>query len=356
MKKKHIFLILLAIITITVAINRISILERILPQAIEARFTGNYIETLEDGLHMGLCGSGGPMPSFSRSGPCVVAIAGGKTFIFDAGTNGARNFGLMQLDFSTIEAVFITHMHSDHIDGLGELSLFHWVGGQKKKPLKVYGPPGINHVVEGFNMAYSQDSVYRNLHHGEDVASIPGFGMIPVPFDFSGEKQSTEVFNENGVKVDAFLVDPAPASPAVGYKISYKGRSAVISGDTSKNKNLEMQAANVDLLIHSGLSPKLLKMMRDAAERVGNNAQAKIFHDVLDYHTYPYQAAEIARDAKVKHLLFYHIVPPLDAPGLKTLWIADAKRIFKNYTIGEDGTLISLPANSNKIEIIRDSL
>ena len=133
----------------------------------------------------------------------------------------------MQLDFSTIEAVFITHMHSDHIDGLGELSLFHWVGGQKKKPLKVYGPPGINHVVEGFNMAYSQDSVYRNLHHGEDVASIPGFGMIPMPFDFSGEKQSTEVFNENGVKVDAFLVDHAPASPAVGYKISYKGLSLI---------------------------------------------------------------------------------------------------------------------------------
>ena len=43
------------------------------------------------------------MPSFSRSGPCIVAIAGGKTFIFDAGTNGARNFGLMQLDFSTMK-------------------------------------------------------------------------------------------------------------------------------------------------------------------------------------------------------------------------------------------------------------
>ena len=76
MKKRHIFLILLAVITITVTINRISILERILPQAIEARFTGNYIETLEDGLHMGLCGSGGPMPSFSRSdlGPALSRL------------------------------------------------------------------------------------------------------------------------------------------------------------------------------------------------------------------------------------------------------------------------------------------
>ena len=303
-----------------------------------------------------LLGTGCPSPSDLRFGPSTLFTHDNKNYLFDCGSGVTQRLSAAGVRSSEVDVVFVTHMHSDHIDGLGELSLFHWVGGQKKKPLKVYGPPGINHVVEGFNMAYSQDSVYRNLHHGEDVASIPGFGMIPVPFDFSGEKQSTEVFNENGVKVDAFLVDHAPASPAVGYKISYKGRSAVISGDTSKNKNLEMQAANVDLLIHSGLSPKLLKMMRDAAERVGNNAQAKIFHDVLDYHTYPYQAAEIARDAKVKHLLFYHIVPPLDAPGLKTLWIADAKRIFKNYTIGEDGTLISLPANSNKIEIIRDSL
>ena len=83
---------------------------------------------------------------------------------------------------------------------------------------------------------------------------------------------------------------------------------------------------------------------------------AKIFHDVLDYHTYPFQAAEIARDAGVKHLLFYHIVPPLDVPGLETLWTSKVKGIFKNYTIGKDGMLFSLPANSDSIDTLKDSL
>ena len=356
MRKKYILIILFVLIPTMLWINRLAILEIVLPKAMEARFSNDYIESLQDGLHLGLCGSGGPMPSSTRSGPCVVAIAGNKSFIFDAGTNGARNFGLMGLNYSSIEAVFITHLHSDHIDGLGELSLLRWIGGQKREPLNVYGPEGIDQVVNGFNVAYELDSRYRNLHHGDDVADLNGYGMIPITFDMDEKIASTIVFNDDGVKVEAFSVNHAPASPAVGYKISYKGRSTVISGDTSKNKNLERNSKDVDLLIHSGLSPKLLKMMSTAALQAGNNAQAKIFHDVLDYHTYPFHAAEIARDAGVKHLLFYHIVPPLDVPGLETLWTSKVKGIFKNYTIGKDGMLFSLPANSDSIDTLKDSL
>ena len=83
MRKKYILIILFVLIPTMLWINRLAILEIVLPKAMEARFSNDYIESLQDGLHLGLCGSGGPMPSSTRSGPCVVAIAGNKSFIFE---------------------------------------------------------------------------------------------------------------------------------------------------------------------------------------------------------------------------------------------------------------------------------
>ena len=146
-----------------------------------------------------------------------------------------------------------------------------------------------------------------------------------------------------------FSVNHEPIHPAVGYLFTYKGRTALISGDTTKNENVELFSKNIDLLIHEALSPELLTIMSDSADLAGNASGSKIFYDVLDYHASPVEVAEIARDAKAKHLLYYHIVPPLDIPGLKTIWLMGVDEIFTHYTVGEDGTLFSLPENSKEI-------
>jgi ribonuclease Z len=96
--------------------------------------------------------------------------------------------------------------------------------------------------------------------------------------------------------------------------------------------------------------------MSESANAAGNASGSKIFHDVLDYHTSPVEAAEIARDAQAQHLLYYHIVPPLDIPGLEAVWLQGVDEVFTHYTLGEDGTLISLPANSTEIIKIGSSL
>ena len=83
---------------------------------------------------------------------------------------------------------------------------------------------------------------------------------------------------------------------------------------------------------------------------------AKIFHDVLDYHATPIQAAEIARDANVGHLLYYHVVPPLIMPGSEAIWLSGVDERFSDYTLGEDGTSVSLPVNSTEIIISGSSL
>lgn len=74
-----------------------------------------------------------------------------------------------------IEAVFLTHFHSDPIDGLGELMLQRWVSTDNTAPLPVHGPPGVEQVIAGLCQAYAQDQHYRVAHHGEAAVASGGF-------------------------------------------------------------------------------------------------------------------------------------------------------------------------------------
>ena len=321
----------------------------ILPSALQQTFDRNTIEELGDGLHLALCGAGGPMPSATRSGPCVAVIGAGKLFLVDAGSNGVRNLARMGYPLGNIDGVFISHFHSDHIDGLGEIATLRWAAGSHTSPLPVYGPEGIDDVVNGFNAAYVRDAVYRNDHHGDMATPLSGAGMraIGTPSPANGELRL--VYAGDGLKVEMLRVTHAPIDPAVAYLFSYKGRTILISGDTNKSENLQKFAHNVDLLVHEALAPQFLVAMKNAALAANDPSRAKIFDDVLDYHTSPTEAAEIARDANVGHLLYYHVVPPLPAPGLEALWLEGVDDIFTEYTLGRDGTSISLPPDSKSI-------
>jgi ribonuclease Z len=352
----NIFVTLLIATAVLGYLNRAGIILQLLPNAVTNVMESDKISDLGDGMHIVLCGAGGPMPSSTRSGPCVAVIANEKMFVVDAGAGGARNLGRMRLNTGSIDGVFLTHFHSDHIDGLGQLAMMRWVTGTHTKPLPVFGPTGVTSVVEGFNLAYGKDAIYRNAHHGDSVAALTGKGMSPVSFEVPKNGTKLTVYEKDGLKVEMFSVNHEPIHPAVGYLFTYKGRTALISGDTTKNENVELFSKNIDLLIHEALSPELLTIMSESAGIAGNASGSKIFYDVLDYHTSPVEVAEIARDAEAKHLLYYHIVPPLDIPGLKTIWLMGVDEVYTDYTVGEDGTLFSLPENSEEIIEIKSIL
>ncbi len=325
------------------------ITSRIMEKGLESRLSANALEELEDGLHLALCGAGGPMPAPKASGPCVVVIAGERMFVVDAGTDGVRNISRMGYPLGQIEAVFLTHFHSDHLDGLGEMGTLRWASGANTSPLSVYGPKGVKKVVDGFNMAYSHDFTYRHAHHGDAVAPMSGAGLLAKPFAKPQSGVLTVLLEDENLKVEALAVSHSPVDPAVGYRFSYKGRTLLITGDTIKSDNIQHFAKGIDLLVHEALSPNLVTMMNEAAKKVGNTVMAHVTHDILDYHASPLEAAETARDAGVGHLLYYHIVPPMVLPGQKALYLNGADKIFSKYTIGEDGVAFSLPAGSDKI-------
>ena len=88
----------------------------------------------------------------------------------------------MALAPGRIEALLLTHFHSDHIDGMGGLMLQRWVGGAHTAPLPVHGPDGVEAVVAGFNAAYTPDRGYRVAHHGPETVPPGGFGGTAKPF------------------------------------------------------------------------------------------------------------------------------------------------------------------------------
>ena len=120
----------------------------------------NMIGELPDGLHVGLAGTGSPLPDSKRKGACTFVMAGKHLFIIDSGPGSTLNLELMRIPLDNIQAVLLTHLHSDHIGGLGELMLKAWTGGARTEPLKIIGPEGVDSVVQGFNQAYSSGCTF----------------------------------------------------------------------------------------------------------------------------------------------------------------------------------------------------
>jgi len=310
----------------------------------------DVVGDLPDGLHVGLCGSGAPLTDAKRVCPCLVVIAGKNLYVVDTGPGSTRKLELMKLQPGNVKAVLLTHFHSDHIGELGELMLKHWAGGSTKIPLEVFGPRGVETVVSGFNMAYALDSDYRVAHHGPQTVPPAGAGGVGKPFDFPDGKESVVIIDADGVKVTAFLVDHRPVAPAVGYRFDYKGRSVVISGDTLPSESLRRQAAGVDLLMHEALQPTMVRLLSRINQASGKTYIADITEDILSYHTFPEEAARIAAAAGARHLVLYHMIPPLPVSVLNKAFVGAAGKFYSGpITIGVDGLLFSMPARNKKI-------
>ena len=326
----------------------------LMKRQVVANLSGARFAEFPDGLNIVLCGAGSPMPDPTRAGPCVAVIAGQQVVIVDVGSGSVRNLAAAGIPAGKVAAVLLTHFHSDHIDSLGELMLQRWVGGQHADALPVIGPEGVQQVVEGFNLAYAQDDGYRVAHHGEQVVPRGGAGGIANPFAVPQAGEGVVVYDVDGLKLTAFTVNHAPIAPAVGYRVDYKGRSAVISGDTRKSDNLAQFARGTDLLVHEALSPELVGVIHDGAHAAGAANIEQIAQDIIGYHTTPVEAAEIAQAAGVRALLLYHLVPGLPLRPLNRIFLRGVADAYAGpVELGRDRTWVSLPAGSTAVNIGR---
>jgi ribonuclease Z len=305
---------------------------------------------LGDGLHAYVCGSGSPMPDSDRAGPCIAVLAGNQAFIFDSGSGSVRKLMRMGFPIGKLRAEFLTHLHSDHIDGLGEALLQAWVGGGRAAPLPVYGPEGVDKVVAGFNAAYTIDSGYRIAHHGPEVANPAGFGGAAQIITLADGTDSQVVYDQDGVKVTAIRVIHDPVKPAFGYRIDYKGRAITVSGDTVYAPAFVAASKGADLMFHEALNKKMVAALGKKLGERGQAKPAKIMSDIQGYHASPEDAARAAREAGVNTLVLYHLVPPVPAKLIEPLFLGDAPKQFPGtLKLAHDGMVVSLPADSKEV-------
>jgi ribonuclease Z len=317
---------------------------------VEERMAFDLPKSLPDGLHVLVCGAGGPLPDPRRSSACLAVIAGDTVFLVDVGAGASRNLTLAGLPPTRVEFVFLTHFHSDHIDGIGELATLRWAGGSWDAPLALHGPVGVAEIASGFNLAYRRDQTYRTAHHGLEVTPPSAAGLSASAFHAPADGEFPVVFERGDLRVTAFAVDHAPVSPAVGYRIEYKDRSISISGDTSKSANLIEASRGVDVLFHEALSPVLVGVLTESARKVGNEKIVKITQDILDYHASPVEAAESAEESGARALVVYHVVPPLPIAPLERIFAEGMDEVYDGpIAVAVDGTFVSLPAGSDEI-------
>ena len=306
-----------------------------------------------DGIRVILCGIAPPAPSpHARS--CAAVVVGGRIFIVDAGTGSANNLDQWHFPMGRISAVLLTHFHSDHIGDLGEFRRLSWTAG-RSAPLPVFGPDGVDTVVDGFNLAFAQDDEYRVALNGGALAAAPlmarPFGLADAA-DRRAHRARRVILDDGGLRITAFQVDHEPVYPAVGYRFDYKGRSVVFSGDTKPSPNLVAVARGADLLVHEAQSDELLAAVVHGLAEAGKINLAAQMRPIAKYHTTPRQAAQIANDAHARMLVFDHLGPiPPDNPLTRSIFLRGVAtvRSADRWRLGAEGMVIDLPARSTRI-------
>lgn len=291
-------------------------------------------------FRVSLLGTGSPNPAIERFGMSTLVEAGPEKLIFDAGRGSSMRLWQLRVPIGSVNAVFISHFHSDHTIGLPDLWLTGWIQrpyGGRKTPFVVYGPKGTVAMMDALGKAYAEDVRIRVI----DEKAPPAGAAIE-----AHEHEAGVIYERNGVKVTAITVDHGDdIKPAFGWRVDYRGHSVVISGDTRYDPKLAEAAKGTDLLIHevSAATPEVL-------------ADSGIARAIFAHHTTPQDAGRVFVQAKPKLAVYSHLVLIGDAtrapPSLDEL-VRQTRETYAGplvvgkdlmrFEIGDDGVKVVEP-------------
>lgn len=268
-----------------------------------------------------LLGTGCPIVSPRRYGAGTLVGCGGQHYLIDIGSGVTQRLVQAGSTGAAIDALLLTHLHSDHLVDLYQFIISSWHQNRNKQQL-IYGPPGTRQFVDAQMDAWKSE---RNLRiEFEKRSSTAAFEIEVIEVE-----DSCELISADDTRISAVRVEHPPVEPAFGYIFQSAGKKLVLSGDTRPCDAIVSAARNADILVH-----EVFAHSHNKPSLVEGTRTAETMAAVAGYHTTADEVGRIARDANVKCLVLNHIVPP-DADEVEL--IAAVRRHYSGpVVVGED--------------------
>lgn len=285
-----------------------------------------------------ITGVGCPIPSATNAGPGVLVRYrsgedGPQTCLqFDAGRSTVMRLTGAGCSLRDLDAVFLTHHHSDHCTGLQDLVLSRWVMARQGDlvPLPIVCPEGpAQTFAERMLDAWADDLEVRKAHTGrtdDPALDVVGF---PLP-DYPGDP--VEVYRVGDVVVKAGQVRHEPVRPAVGFRVETPDGVIAISGDTLVCDEVATLATGADVLVYEALRFSHFDGM----------PSSRTF--ILDYHADTPLIGAQAAALGTPHLVLTHLIPPPANEADEAGFAADVRSagFTGELTVARDLTTITL--------------
>ncbi len=279
-----------------------------------------------------LTGTGVPHPRPGRAGAGTLVRHGDVALQFDAGRSTVMRLMEAGTPPHALSAVFLTHVHSDHVVGLPDVAMTRWIQQQLARtgPLVVVAAEGVAaRFVRRMLEPYDDDLAIRALHTGATPIEV-----VLRPFDVPITPDVVWTSEDGQVRVLAVAVHHEPVPEAVAYRIETPDAIVVISGDTRVCPEVEQLSVGADVLVHEACRTSAM----------GPLIAGTVFEAIFSYHADTVELGGMATRAGVPHVMLTHLIPPPEAPGDAETFVQDLRDggYLGHVTVGEDLTTVSL--------------